>query len=101
MPTLPRIQSASDRDSSATTLMTELVEDLARLSSLYLVPKLVRPIGTDLELTPSDAYIASLIGRGLAVATIVDVSSLEEDETLRCLAKLITAGLATILPRGS
>jgi hypothetical protein len=97
--TLPRLQTGSDRDSSASTLMSELVADLARLSSLYLVPKLVRPIGPDLNLTPAEAYIASLIGRELAVSTIVDVSALEEDETLRCLATLITGGIATIAPR--
>jgi hypothetical protein len=78
--------------------MTDVVGDLARLSSLSSVPQVKRPIGRDIDLTPHEAYVASLIGTGVDIATVVRMSPLPEDQTLQFLARLVTLGLITVSP---
>jgi hypothetical protein len=96
---LPRLHTSPDREGSATTLMTDLVEDLARLSNLFAIPRLTRPVDRSVSLTPREAYVASLIGRDVSLATLLDLSPMSEDDTLHFLARLITLGIARISPR--
>jgi hypothetical protein len=93
---LPRLQSAPDRDGSSTTLMTAVVSELARLSQLASVPELSCPLGREIEMTPAEAYVASLMSRDTDLATLLQMSPLQEEETLRFLARLITHGLLVL-----
>lgn len=91
--TMPQVYSADDPGETA---LNEIVRELARLSDPLSVPVLARPIEPDDCLGPQEAYIASLVGESMTVQSIVDVSPLEEDETVRFLARLVTKRLVTI-----
>ncbi len=92
-PTLPQIYGSDD---SAETALNDIVRQLAFLADPLSVPVLVRPIGPADGVAPQEAYVASLLGEAMTVQMITDVSPMSEDETIRFLARLVTAGIVTV-----
>ena len=92
-PTLPQVYGSDD---SAETALNDVVRQLALLADPLSVPVLVRPVGPADGVAPQEAYVASLLGAAMTVQEIVDVSPLSEDETIRFLARLVTAGIVSI-----
>jgi hypothetical protein len=78
--------------------MSAVIYELAQLARLSSTPTLHRAVGRGMDLTPAEAYVASLIGMKTDVATILAVSALGEEDTLRALAQLITLGLVGMRP---
>jgi hypothetical protein len=78
--------------------MTDVVVELARLSDPWSVPKLKLPL-PDLELTPEEVAVASLIDGQSDLASIMAKSTLAEDATLQVMARLVTLGIVAISPR--
>jgi hypothetical protein len=76
--------------------MSSVVRELALLSDPLSVPILARPIGHADGLAPQEAYVASLLGATMTVQMIVDVSPMNEDETMRFLARLVSAGIVRL-----
>jgi hypothetical protein len=96
---LPRLQSSHDLESSATTLMTDVVSELARLSDLANVPTMSHPLGPEMQLTEDEARVVSLIGHGHDLAAILRLSPVAEEATLQIIARLVTIGTVAIGPR--
>lgn len=92
-PTLPQVYSADD---SAETALNDVVRQLALLADPLSVPVLARPIGPADGVAPQEAYVASLLGEAMTVQEIIDVSPLSEDETVRFLARLVTARIVSV-----
>jgi hypothetical protein len=94
---LPRLQSSPDLENTqAPTCVSDVVVDLARLSDRSSVPRLAGPIGDDLDMTPQESDVASFVATGTTLGGILERSPLTEDETLRCLARLITLGIVVV-----
>jgi hypothetical protein len=93
---LPRLNADSCREISAATRVSDVVEELARLSDPSCVPRMARPIVSDDGLLPAEAFLASLIDHQFSVQTILDMSPMQEDATLKCLAKLVTSRIVVL-----
>lgn len=93
---LPRLNADSVREITAATSVSDVVEELARLSDPTCVPRIARPIGEGDGLAPAEAFLASLMNHQFNVQTILDMSPMQEDATLKCLAKLITSRIVVL-----
>jgi hypothetical protein len=89
---LPRMDSVSD---GVETSVSDLIGDLARLSDVTRTPML-RGIVEWNDLSPSDAWIVSIVSPGMTIETIMQMSPLGEEETLRALARLISSRTLTL-----
>jgi hypothetical protein len=96
---LPSLQSHSDVDGSCTTLMSQVISELAALSDPKRSPRLLRPIGTDIQMTSEEAVIASLLCENKTLGAIVDESPLDEEATFDFLARLVMHGILVIPQR--
>jgi hypothetical protein len=90
--------SYSDDDLVGQTGVSDVIADLARLSDPTCIPRLNRPLSRSEVLSPPEAFVASLVDANLNMQSILDMSPLPEDDTLRFLARLIERGLVSLLP---
>jgi hypothetical protein len=91
---LPRLQSSADLEGSATTLITDVVAELAHLAKPTSRPRLNAEVGS-IVLSPEEGVVVSLMLADLDLGSIVKRSPLSEDETLKFIARLVTLGLVT------
>jgi hypothetical protein len=101
---LPRLQGAPDGEAEASTGLSDVVGELARLSDWSSsdwssVPERTLAAWGDLDVGPEDAYVASLIAANVNINGIVAMSCLSEDDTLDALARLVILGLVTVPAR--
>jgi hypothetical protein len=96
---LPRLQSSPDLEADASTRLSDVVGQLARLSDWSSVPERTRQHEANIDVSPEDAYVASLIAADVNIDGIVGASCLSEDDTLDALARLVIFGLVTIPAR--
>jgi hypothetical protein len=92
---LPRLND-SCREFTAATSVSDVVHELARLSDPNCVPRMARPILSDDGLAPPEAFLASLVTHQFNVKAILDMSPMQEDATLKCLAKLVTSRIVVL-----
>lgn len=99
MESIPRLDSFSDmRESGMLTGVSDVVTDLARLSDVMSVPR-VLPVGdVPRSLDPEESWMCSTVRLGMCVQGILDMSPLDEDETLRILARLVGLRVVTLDP---
>jgi hypothetical protein len=94
---LPRLGSAPELEGQTATVQGQVVSDLARLSDRSSVPRLVRPSSFDPSARSDDeSYLVALVGTKIDIDTLLRMSPLSEDDTLRLLARLITDGVIEI-----
>jgi hypothetical protein len=89
--------SYSDEDLVGQTGVSDLIADLARLSDPSCIPRLNRALSKNDVLSPPEAFLASLVDANMSMQSILDMSPLPEDNTLRFLARLIEKGLVTLM----
>jgi hypothetical protein len=90
---LPTFGSISD---GVETSVSDVICDLARLSDPSSIPRLAGAIAWE-DLDRSEAWAVSLVAAGMSVQAILEVSPLEEEQTLRLLANLVSARTITFL----
>jgi hypothetical protein len=99
MESIPRLDSMSDtRETASHTGVSDVVGDLARLANVMSVPRIVDVTGGRVSLDPSESWMLSIVRLGMCVQGILDMSPLEDDETLHILARLVGLRLVTIDP---
>jgi len=97
------LASLADSDSPANdtvsdgndTRISDIIGDLARLSDATSVPRLRGAVEWT-DLAPSEAWLVSVVREGMPLAGIMQTSPLGEEETLRLLARLISARVITL-----
>jgi hypothetical protein len=92
---VPRLHSDSVAEFTATNV-SDLVSELARLWDPSSVPRMTRPVSAADRLAPPEAFVASLVSNDISLQTLVDLSPMQEDATLRCLARLVTSRIVAL-----
>jgi hypothetical protein len=90
-----RAQAYSWDPVSQETKVSPLICQLARLTDPASIPRVVDEIAVDGLSTP-EAYVISLMTFELRLATILESSLMNADETLRFLARMIGEGHVAI-----
>jgi hypothetical protein len=83
-------------DSAEATGVSDVVGELARLANPSCSPYLNRPVSGDDVLTPPEAFIASLVEAKMPMQTLIDMSPMPEDATVRFLATLVEKGIVSL-----
>ena len=100
MESVPRFGSIHDGgESGIRTDVSDVVTDLARLADVMSVPRMSAG-ATDVPrlLAPAESWMCAIVQLGMCVQGILDMSPLEEDETLRILARLVGLRVVTLDP---
>jgi hypothetical protein len=99
MEAIPRFGSIHDgRDSASHTDVSDVVADLARLHEFMSVPRVLAASECPRALDSAESWMFSIVQLGMCVQGILDMSPLEEDETLRILARLVGLRVVTLDP---
>ena len=94
---IARLDSISDaRESGIHTDVSDVVADLALLANGMSVPRIMSPLKLARELDPEELWMCRMVRVGMCVQGILDLSPLDEDETLRILARLVGLRVVTL-----
>jgi hypothetical protein len=90
-----RCASISDGVTGHTTSISEVIVDLARLSDPNSVPRVRGELDSS-ERAPYEALLLAMIASQMSIAAIMQTSPLGDEETLRVLARLVSAQVITL-----
>jgi hypothetical protein len=90
---VPVLESRSDE---LDTNISDLIGELALLSDVTRVPKLLGAVERS-ELDPCEEWLVSVVSVRMSVAAIMGQSPLGEEETLRLLARMLKSRVITLL----
>jgi hypothetical protein len=89
-PLLPVFGSIPDQP----TGVSDVISELARLSDMRTVPRVGDSSGWA-DLDPEEAWMVDIVKLGMCVQAILDMSPLNDEETLSLLARLVSRRVIT------